>query len=143
MAKKQNEETGIMMPITYFSIFAVTAVLVYAASMLFPSEVVLGTHAISTEWALIHSIGTLALLHTFAVPVIREYENSRGKKFSDRDWMLTYFALNFVGLWILSRFAEQLGLGLSSWVVALLLAIVVNLGQAAVMILIDKYRPKK
>lgn len=143
MAKKINQETGIMLPITYISIFVVTATLVYAASMLFPSEVVLGTHAITSGWALIHSIGSLALLHTFVVPVIREYENSRGKMFTNSEWMLTYFVLNFVGLWVLSRFAEQLGLGLRSWLVALVLAVVVNAGQAVVMMLIGKYLPKK
>lgn len=143
MAKKVHEETGILMPITFISIFGVSSAVVYAASLLFPTEVVLGTYSISTVWALIHSMSLLALLHTLMVPVIREYENSQGRMFTDRDWLVTYFVLNFAGLWVLSRFADELGLGLNSWLVALMLAVIVNIGQAGVMLLVSKYLPKK
>ena len=144
MAKKNTlaENPGLVLVVTYFVLFAVNALVVSLANSLMPQQVVLGTQFISKGWAIIHSMGTLALLTTFAVPFIREYEKSRGKMLSSTEWMVAYFVLNFVGIWLIARLAEQLGFGISSWVVALVLAIVLDVVQGIAMMQVEKLRTK-
>ena len=141
MAKaKLNENTGIMMPISFLVSLLVSGLVVYLASIYFPTKVVLGTMSITPMWAIIHSIGSLALIITFALPFIREYENYSKKMFKDKDWFFVYFFINFVGIWIVTRFAEQLGFGVSSiWVVALLAA-VLDVVQGIAMMVLEKFR---
>lgn len=137
---KVKKETGIMLPITFDVLFVVSAAVIYVASMMFPNQVVLGTLYITPLWAIIYSMTFLTLLNTFLLPVIREYENYRGKMFSDKDWMATYFVVNFVGVWVITRFAEQIGFGVSSWIVVLLLAVVLDAVQGVAMMLVEKVR---
>lgn len=141
MAKaKLNEHTGIMMPISFLVSLLVSGLVVYLASIYFPTKVVLGTMSITPMWAIIHSIGSLALIITFALPFIREYENYSNKMFKDKDWFFVYFFINFVGIWIVTRFAEQLGFGVSSiWVVAILAA-VLDFAQGIAMMVLEKFR---
>lgn len=141
MAKSKTliQNPGMMLVLTYFILFTVNSLVVYLASVFLPGNVVLGTQHITTGWALIHSMGTLALVNTFAIPFIREYENRRGRMLSNLEWMVDYFLINLVGVWVLARFAEQLGFGIRSWVVALFLAIVLDLAQGMVMMQVEKY----
>ena len=137
---KLNKNTGIMMPISFLVSFLVSGLVVYLASMYFPTKVVLGTMSISPIWAIIHSIGSLALIVTFSVPFIREYENYSKKMFKDKDWFFAYFFINFIGIWLVTRFAEQLGFGVSSiWVVAVLAAIL-DVVQGIAMMSVEKFR---
>jgi hypothetical protein len=52
--------------------------------------------------------------------------------------MLTYFAINIVALWEITRFAENLGLGVSSWVVVILLAAALDWAQGMAMMAAGK-----
>ena len=141
MAKaKLNENTGIMMPISFLVSFLASGLVVYLANMYFPKNVVLGTMSITPIWAIAHSIGSLAIIVTFAVPFIREYENYSKRMFKDKDWFFVYFFINFVGIWLVTRFAEQLGFGVSSiWVVAALAA-VLDVAQGIAMMTLEKFR---
>lgn len=142
MVKKNvlAENPGLVLVITYFVLFLVNGLVVLLTNGLFPQQVVLGTQFISKGWAIIHSMGTLALLNTFAIPFVREYEKSRGKMFSSTEWMVAYFVLNFVGVWVVARFAENLGFGISSWTVALVLAAVLDVIQGIAMMQVEKLR---
>lgn len=62
--------------------------------------------------------------------------------FSSAEWMASYFVLNFVGVWVVARFANQLGFGISSWVVALVLAVVLDVVQGAAMMQVEKLRSR-
>ena len=138
--KLTKRETGIMLPITFAVLFVVSVAVVYVASMLFPNQVVLGTLYITPLWALIYSMTFLTLLNTFLLPVVREYEKYRGRMFQAKDWMVVYFATNFVGVWLITRFAEQIGVGVSSWVVVLFLAAVLDAAQGVSMMFLEKVR---
>lgn len=142
MAKKNAlaENPGLVLVVTYFVLFVVNALVVWLANSLVPQQVVLGTQFISKGWAIIHSMGTLALLNTFAIPFVREYEKSRGKMFSPKEWMVAYLVLNLVGVWVIARFAENLGFGISSWTVALVLAAVLDVVQGIAMMQVEKLR---
>jgi predicted membrane protein len=59
-----------------------------------------------------------------------------------KQWMLTYLVINFVALWEISRFADNLGLGFSSWIVILLFAAVIDLIQGGAMMILGEKSKK-
>lgn len=141
MAKENTKpETGMILVKTFFLLLIVNSVVIYVANLLFPKNVVLGTINIPIWWAVVCSMGILALVGTFAVPFIREYEFKSGKMFTNKQWMGTYLLLNFLGVWVIARMATFVGLGISSWVVALVLAIVLDAAQGVGMMQLEKMR---
>lgn len=143
MAVKKETDYGAMLVASYFVLFLVNAIIIYFANKFFPQHVVLGVCSLPLFWAIIHSMGTLAMLNAFIIPFIRKYEDKRGKMFSNKEWMLLYFVLNTVGIWILARFAERFGMGISSWRVAVVLGIVLDIAQGVAMVFLEKYRVSK
>lgn len=137
-----NEYTGIMLVINFFILFAVNSLVLYFANLLFPSQIVLGNQTVAYGWSFIHSMATLAMLNIFTIPLVREYENRIGKMISSMCWMKIYFITNFIGLWILARFANQLGMGLSSWIVVVFLALTLDIVQGMTMMLVEKIKNK-
>lgn len=143
MKKKTTIQcVGIMLPITYIILFAVNSLILYFANLLFPNQIVLGNQSVTYGWSFIHSMGTLAMLNLFLIPLVKEYENKTGKIINSLCWMKTYFISNFIGLWILGRFANELGMGLSSWTIALFLAFALSIAQKITMILVGKLKRK-
>ena len=136
----QKSETGIILVISYAVLFIVNCAVIFAANIIFPTQVVLGTKSLSLIWAGVLSMGVLTLINTFAVPIIRVIENSRKKMFTTKDWMVSYFLLNFVGVWLVARCATELGMGISSWVVALVLAVVLDVVQGVAMMQLEKMK---
>lgn len=134
MAKKKNHEaTGKEIIMMWIAIFIGSSIAVYLANKFAPGKVVLGTEFITPFWAILHSMGTLAVIDVAMVPVIETWANNKGKLLTDKDWMMEYFLINTAALWVISRFAENMGLGLSSWVVVVVLAFVVNAAQGIAM----------
>lgn len=130
---KLPEVSGMTVVVTTAIIFAVNAIVLYLAQMFFPKNIVLGTHSLSYFWALYMSMGKLALLTAFILPFVSKYEIMRNKIFSPTEWMALYFVVNFVGIWLITRFSEQFGLGVTSWVVVAALAVVLDVAQGMVM----------
>lgn len=114
--------------ITYFVLLAVNSLVIYLAHLWFPQNVVLGTQSLSPTWALFLSMGVLSLINTFAIP------------FTPKNRMVAYFILNFIGLWLVTRAAEQLGLGITSWVIAAILAVILDVFQGIAMMRLEKLR---
>lgn len=137
-----NQNTGIILVTTYFVLSVVNSLVIILASVLFPQMVVLGTANISKTWAIIHSVGTLALINTFAIPFVKELENKREKMFSPKEWLAYYLVINFGGIWIIARFADQLGFGIKSWLAVLTLAAVLDIVQGIAMMQVEKLRKK-
>jgi hypothetical protein len=130
---KFPEVSGMTVVVSTAIVFVVNAIVLYLAQMFFPKNIVLGTHSLSYFWALYMSMGKLALLTAFIMPFVGKYENMRNKIFSPMEWMALYFVVNFVGIWTISRFSEQFGLGVTSWVVVLALAVVLDVAQGIAM----------
>ncbi len=139
---KKSTNLGLVLVISYFLIFLVNSLVIYLANLFFPRFVVLGTASITRLWAIIHSMSTLSLINVFAIPFVREYENKKGKMLDSKQWIIAYFLINFVGLWLIARFADNLGLGISSFVVALVLAIPLDVLQGVVMMKLEKLKGK-
>ena len=129
--------------ITYFILFAVNSLIIYLANLWFPQNVVLGTQSLSPIWALFLSMGVLSFINTFAIPFINHYEKSRKQPLTPKGWMLAYLGLNFVGLWLITRAAEQLGLGITSWIIAAILAVILDVFQGIAMMQLEKLRLPK
>lgn len=150
MAKKPTTQVhqsafhpNMMMVITFFATFIVSALVVYGAHLVFPTHVVLGTQSMSPHWALIHSIGTLSLLLTLVMPFMTEYEKLKGKILTPIDWMTAYLLFNVLGLWLITRYSDQFGLGVTSWVVIICLAVVLDFLQGMVMMMVGELTKKK
>lgn len=118
--------------------FITNAVVIVLAQMLFPQAIVLGTHALSYWWAVGMSMSKLAILDAVVMPFVSMYEKKRRKIFSPKEWMALYFVVDLVGIWGISRFSEQFGLGISSWMVAVVLAVVLDFVQGVVMMAYGK-----
>jgi len=141
--KIENNNTGIILVVTYIVLFVVNSIIILLANTFFPLLAVLGTVHISETWAIIHSVGALTLINTFAIPFVREYEKRSNKMFGSKEWMGFYFVINFLGIWLVTRFADQLGFGVSSWLVILVLALVLDLIQGIVMMQVENIRIKQ
>lgn len=139
----QCQKKEMMLVCTYFVLFVINAAIVWLANALFPNNVVLGTWSISKPWAIIHSMGILALIDTFTIPFIRICELKYKKNLTSMHWMIIYFLVNTGGIWLIARFAGEIGLGISSWLVAILLGIVFDLFQGLGMKWVGKMEIKK
>lgn len=117
--------------ITYSLFFAINSFIICLANTISPDQVVLGTLHITKTWAIIHSMGTLALVNLFAIPV---------KAVTNKEWMIRYFLINLLSIWIIARFADQLGLGVASWPIILILALILSLVQGIARTQIKKIK---
>jgi len=122
---------------TFFVMAAVNAVVIFLANMFFPSQVVLGTMSISHTWAVVLSAGTLAWFTMLFFPLVKSWELSKKRNLTPTEMMAAYLVINFVGLWSVTRVSELFGLGLSSWVVVLILAVVLDFLQGMAVMLMD------
>ncbi len=139
-ASSLMQNTGLLLVLTYFVLLLINGVVLYLANSFFPTQIVLGTLNMSPLWAILHSMGVLSLLGTFAIPFAREIEQRRGRMLSSIEWMVGYFALNFVGLWLLARYNDGFALGLSAWYIAAALALVLDVIQGIAMMQLEKFR---
>jgi uncharacterized membrane protein YvlD (DUF360 family) len=137
------ENPGIVLVISYFIVMVVNAVVIYFANSLMPQQVVLGTYSISHTWAIILSSGALALLTTFLMPFISMYETKMKRLWTPPELMAMYLLINFVAIWLVTRFSEIFGLGVSSWFVVLILAVIMDLLQGMVFMGFEKIRTGK
>lgn len=135
-----SNNAGLVLVKSLLVMFVINILVVFLAHMVFPAYVVLGTGTLSIVWALALSMGILSLIDTFTIPFVRVFENYRKRMFSPVEWMVTYFVINFVGIWLISRGAEQLGLGVRSWIVVLVLAVVLDVVQGMAMMKLEKMK---
>lgn len=106
---------------------------ILVGSWIFNGNIVLGNDKLSTPHAAI-LFGLILTILGALVPVVFKTRAAKvevlGMKIkSDNYWTIVYFAANFVFIWVLKRFALQLGLGVSSILYVILLSILVSLGQ--------------
>lgn len=135
-----HTDTGMTLVASFATLAAVHAVVLLLAHYFFPTQVVLGTHSMSLYWALFHSTLIFTVITTFAIPFAHLYENMRKKMLVSHEWMVLYAVLNFVALWVITRYSEQFGLGISAWWVVAILALVLDVVQGAAMMFVEKMR---
>lgn len=140
--EKVQANHSIMVIVTFATLFIVNNLVLHLANMLFPAQIVLGTNSISHWWAMYHSMFKLSVIGTLVVQVITYCEWKNKITFTSKQWMMSYLLVNFVALWEISRFADNLGLGMSSWFVVLLLAIVLDVFQGMGMMFVGEKAKK-
>jgi len=124
--------------IHFVGLFFVNSIILYAVNMIFPQLLVLGTHVISPLMALVSGSALLSLLLVAAMPITEAFQKAQKFTLTTMQWTGLYFILNFIGLWLISRLAEEVGLGVSSWMVAAGLAVVLDCIQAIVISMLMK-----
>ena len=84
------------------------------------------------------SAGKLTLIAVLATPLIEAAAKMQKRVLSTMDWMLAFLVIDFAALWLITRFSAQYGLGVTSWLVVLILAVVLDIVQGMVMMLAYK-----
>ena len=140
--EKVQAQHGLMLIFSFIVLFTVNNLVLHLVNLFFPASIVLGTSTISHWWAMCHSMLRLTLIGTAVIPLVTYYEWKKKMTLTPRQWMLTYLVVNFVVLWCISRFADNLGLGFSSWLVILLFAGTLDLAQGFAMIALGKKSKK-
>jgi len=123
---------------TFFVSLVLNSLVILIANTLFPAQVVLGNANSNLWWAVFHSMVMLTLIGTLAVPLFEWKQKMLGRALTTKEWMIGYLAINFVGVWVITRFSEQFGLGISGWWVGLLLAVAFGFVQSKGMMKVFK-----
>ncbi len=128
-----TENHGMTYVFVYATLFFVNALVLYFAHLWFPTQVVMGTVSLSQLWATILVSSKLALIGILTMPFFTAWEIKRKEILTPLHWLAGYLLINVTSIWLLSRFSEVYGLGITSWVVALSLGFVLNLVQGFAM----------
>jgi hypothetical protein len=104
------------------------------ANLFFPQAVVLGHHALSPVMAAAYAMAIISLIAVGVMPVVEYLAKQNKLELTSTHWMALYWVVNSGSVWLMGRFAEIVGLGVSSWVAAVVLGLVLDLVQGGLMI---------
>ena len=116
----------------FLILWIVNSLLLVILSTVFATNVVLGTLNLPKPTASV-LVGLILTLLVYSVPWIAKKTQVKLK--DDNVTALAYFVVNAIGLWVIKRFADFTGLGLSSILFVLICALVVSIVEVGV----DKY----
>jgi hypothetical protein len=110
----------------YFTYWLFNSVVLYVFGLIFPTNVVLGNWRFSPIEAAIYA----GFWVTFFVWVLWDFAIAKGIKFDTGIVTLGYFwSANIFAFWIVSRFSQYAGLGITSYLWALAIGIVAYVTQ--------------
>ena len=109
---------------------AASTYLFFLANKKYPYHIVLGNHVMGEMWSLFLSVGLISLLSLGLAPMIEWVAEHVKFKLNNRDWVVLYFFINFAAIWLVSRYAEWVGLGIDSWPVVAVLSLALVAIQA-------------
>ena len=121
--------TSVEMVRIYFICLLVNMGVLAIANKLAPYAVVFGTSTLTSSWGLFISMGSLSLINLLFVPFFEQIQQELQRSLSPKEWMIGYFLVNSFGLWVISRYAEQFGFGISSWLVAVVISFFLDMLQ--------------
>ena len=104
----------------------VNSLIFYFVPYVLSSMVVTGNARLTPFMARIISGFLLTAVDAAIEPVFR---NLKIKLTSDWQWILAYLFANVFGIWVLARYADLTGVGISNAWVALLLGLILNVAQ--------------
>lgn len=124
---------------TMFVLFlAANFAVLYLANKWWPTNVVLGTHFFSPMVALLYTVLPLSIVSVGLVPVVEHIMDTTNWKANDYHWLVLSFVVNAAAIWGLTRFAEWVGMGVTSWMVVAVLAVVLTAAQGGIAKLVMK-----
>lgn len=112
--------------VNILSFWVANSVTILISAAVLKGNVVLGNDKVSPSLASVIAGLILTLIVTFTPQFV---EKSGFKIKDDKLWALIFLAVNFVGLWIIKRLAILTGLGISSILWVLILAVALTLVQ--------------
>lgn len=124
--------------LTFIAMMVTNTAVILGANALFPNQVVLGSLSVPFWWAVYHSMLELSVITLLVLFGVTICEWKTKTIFTPAQWMGLYLVVNVVALWGITRFAEQMGLGVSAWWVLLILAGVFDFLQGMVMMFLGK-----
>lgn len=113
----------------FFVYFFVDLIILLSTAVMIPTLLVLGNNLVTPLMALILASFLLSFFVVSTVPIMELIVSRFEYEFTSRDWMAIFVAINVFFLWLLARFAQVVGMGISSWMVALVIGIVLSLIQ--------------
>lgn len=131
---------GVRLTSIFTAWWIVNGVVLFLANRFFGSQVVLGSRSISKLGAIIVSMGVLAWIDFLAMFLVKDWEAKENRELVRGEWAMLYWAVNFWGVWLLGRGAEYFGMGISSWLVAAIMGLVLTLVQGWTMLRIEQLR---
>jgi len=140
--RELQAKQGVMIVLSYIVLFICNVLVIYLANLLFPTKIVLGTFALTPFWSLMLATTELSIWLTAIIPLVYYYEWKNKRNLTDKQWMGLYFIANIVLVWGVTRFANIYGFGVSSWVVVLFLALVLDFVQGIAMMQLSKLKIK-
>lgn len=112
--------------IFWLKVAVFNALVIYVSWMFYPQHVVLG-NANMSMWA---SLVVVSLLLTLILSQVPKLLQVLKVKMKNEMMMGVYYGIgNIFGLWLIGRGAVYTGLGISSAIVAVVLGLILNLGQ--------------
>ncbi len=127
--KSSDVMTTSQLAAMFLSSWLVGIVVLGVANLIAPRALVLGTLSISPFWALLVSSGVLSFLGVAFAPVIELVSAKENLKLEMVHWTVLYFVINTLLIWLLARLSEILGMGISSWMVAVILGLILDFLQ--------------
>lgn len=107
-------------------IWLATIIFLLISTAIFPQNIVLGTVKISKIFAaILNGLVLTAVIHYVPYIAIKLDLKLKG----DKADLVSFFAANFVFIWILKKFAFVTGLGVSSILFVIILAVIITLVQ--------------
>lgn len=104
------------------------------ANLFFPKLVVLGHHMLSPVMGALYAMTVVSMIAVGVMPVVEYIANQKNVNLTSTHWLLLYWFVNAGALWLVGRFAAIVGMGIDSWIVAVILGLALDLVQGALMI---------
>lgn len=126
-----------MQAIHFLGFWLVSSVLVYIVAMLAPAGLVLGTQHVSP----VQASGFFGYMLSTIIILVRPVIDLLKLKLDDpKRQAIVYFAVNTVAVWILTRLAVMVGVGIAAFWWAGILGLILMLGQWLVGAVLTKRR---
>lgn len=137
-----QENPGMIFVLSIAIVAIVNFLVLWLANMWFPMNIVLGNVSMSAPWAAALFGTALSVITVLVTPFVTWREQHMKRNMTPAEMMALFFVVNFVAVWLLTRKSEVFGVGVTSWIVVLALAVVFDFLQGMVMMQVEKWRTK-
>ena len=107
----------------------VNAVVLYLASVLYPRDIVLGNNVLLPYISVVITAVLLSVVLSFTPAVAQALKI---KEKNELGMGLSYTVANIIGLWVIARMAVFTGFGVSSYIIAVVLGLILSTVQYGV-----------
>lgn len=119
---------------TALTLFLITNyLLAFFISQFFPKNLVFGTHLLHPFTALVYSMTVFTLLIGLLMFKIHWLKDKMKIELTALNCKIMHLIFNIAGLWLVARLASILGMGISSWKVAVVVGVIFYLMQSLII----------